>query len=272
MSPRRLEWSVVLTRIRANWNAVRSHARRRTGDASDAVRLRFNPSRRRALVQAAAGCTSPADWYLFSAANLGGGAIQLEDEIVAFVAEAQSRAPVRICEIGTQYGGTNLLLFRTIPTVRLVIGVDLWVQNKATLRLLRAPGQRLVYLDGSSTKPRQLSRVRRTLAGEPLDLLLIDGDHSFAGVRADFLAYRHLVRDGGLIAFHDIVPDGRAAGLQTRAYAGGVPEFWALMKALYPAAEFVHDWHGQYGFGIGIITYSPEVPINPYRLVKAAMP
>ena len=34
-----------------------------------------------------------------------------------------------------------------------------------------------------------------------LDLLFIDGDHSYEGVRQDYKMYSKLVRDGGLIAF-----------------------------------------------------------------------
>lgn len=35
------------------------------------------------------------------------------------------------------------------------------------------------------------------------DLALIDGDHSYEGVRADWIAYEPKVRAGGLILFHD---------------------------------------------------------------------
>jgi predicted O-methyltransferase YrrM len=36
-----------------------------------------------------------------------------------------------------------------------------------------------------------------------IDLLFIDGDHSYKGVKADFEAWYPHVRDGGVIAFHD---------------------------------------------------------------------
>ena len=47
--------------------------------------------------------------------------------------------------------------------------------------------------------------MRTALAGRPLDVLFIDGDHSYDGVASDFAAYGPLVRQGGLIGFHDIV-------------------------------------------------------------------
>jgi predicted O-methyltransferase YrrM len=43
--------------------------------------------------------------------------------------------------------------------------------------------------------------------GGPLDLVFIDGDHSEAGVRTDFRLIAPWVKPGGLIAFHDLIPD-----------------------------------------------------------------
>ena len=42
----------------------------------------------------------------------------------------------------------------------------------------------------------------------PFDFVFIDGDHTYDGVRADWLAYSPLVRSGGLVAFHDTWPNG----------------------------------------------------------------
>ena len=37
-----------------------------------------------------------------------------------------------------------------------------------------------------------------------LDLLFIDGDHSYEGVKADWDAYKSLLRPGSIVVFHDI--------------------------------------------------------------------
>ncbi|MEI7682658.1 MAG: class I SAM-dependent methyltransferase, partial [Betaproteobacteria bacterium] len=42
----------------------------------------------------------------------------------------------------------------------------------------------------------------RQLAGH-LDLLFIDGDHSYEGVKSDWEAYRRLLRPGAIIVMHD---------------------------------------------------------------------
>ena len=57
--------------------------------------------------------------------------------------------------------------------------------------------------------------------------------------------YGLLVRKGGIIAFHDIVP-GPSENV------GGVPRFWSEIKDGYRHLEIVKDW-SQGGYGIGII-------------------
>jgi predicted O-methyltransferase YrrM len=44
-----------------------------------------------------------------------------------------------------------------------------------------------------------------------LDLLFIDGDHSFEGASADWTSYKHFLRPGSWVAFHDV---GWAEGVQ----------------------------------------------------------
>ena len=89
-------------------------------------------------------------------------------------------------------------------------------------------------------------------------LFIIDGDHRYEGVRRDFLAYRHFVRPGGIIVFHDIVPDHRARyGVDTMRWTGGVPQLWEQLKQQYPHQEFIGN-PLQDGFGIGALEYDPQ--------------
>ncbi|RPH56645.1 MAG: class I SAM-dependent methyltransferase, partial [Acidobacteria bacterium] len=90
-----------------------------------------------------------------------------------------------------------------------------------------------------------------------LDVLFIDGDHSYEGVRRDFEMYRPLVREGGLIVFHDIVPDfGQRYGASTRASTGGVPQFWAELKSRYPDVQEIIEDPRQDGYGLGVLRAS----------------
>jgi predicted O-methyltransferase YrrM len=169
------------------------------------------------------------------------------------------------CEIGAFDGGTSALFSQALGLDLLVV-MDLYVRNRWRLRQAAPSHQTVHVIDGDSTHPLTTRRLRRKLAGRPLDLLLIDGDHSWSGVRQDFLIYHQLVRDGGIIAFHDICETDPA---DTELWAGGVPNFWRLISTLYPSQAFV-ETPGQQGFGIGAITYSHSTPLTP--LIEAIEP
>jgi predicted O-methyltransferase YrrM len=70
--------------------------------------------------------------------------------------------------------------------------------------------QRIRLLRADSHEARTLEAARAALERRPVDVLFIDGDHTYEGVRRDFEMYKSLVRDGGVIAFHDIVPPSAA--------------------------------------------------------------
>jgi predicted O-methyltransferase YrrM len=192
--------------------------------------------------------------------TIPGSVSQIPEEITALMAYAAEREPVRVCEIGTLYGGTTVLLSRVAPSVRLMVGIDLRVVNRRFLTGLAPRGQAVHLLEGSSQDQQTVDRLGGILDGSPLDLLFIDGGHRYEDVRADFLRYRDLVRPGGLIVFHDIVEDygsryGRSSGL----WAGGVPRLWRELRDSYPHREFVRDPE-QDAYGIGVIDWDPEVP------------
>ena len=90
-----------------------------------------------------------------------------------------------------------------------------------------------------------MARVRSLLAGSPVDVLFIDGDHSYAGAKRDFELYHSLVRLGGFVAFHDIVRHAANVGCQ-------VDRFWAEIRNNYRTEELVEN-PDQSGKGIGVL-------------------
>lgn len=188
------------------------------------------------------------------------GPAQHESEITGFMKLVAAQRPQVLCEIGTQDGGNLLLMGRYLASLSLLIGVDLHIRNKGMLRSLLAAGRTPVFLEGSSYSGRMHERVQRVLDGREIDVLFIDGDHSYGGAARDFLLYRRFVRDGGFIGFHDIVPDrrGEACAGGSDAYAGDVPVLWNELKPLFEHYEFVES-PGQLGRGIGAIVHRPEV-------------
>jgi len=183
---------------------------------------------------------------------------QVRSEIVALLEELRRRAPRRMCEIGGRCGG-SLALFAQVgaPDARL-LSVDLDYRPGQTEGLagLARPAQSITCFAADSHTSETLARVRTWLSGDLLDFLFIDGDHSYEGVKADFEMYAPLVRAGGCIAFHDIVPDAMMrTGVASGSYVGGVPVYWQELKARLPVVEFVHDW-SQDGYGIGFLEYA----------------
>lgn len=236
------------------------------GDASRTALFVARASRRNRRKKELALCATTREVLSFATDEFGSN--QNWTEIIGLIERLRSEAPRLVCEIGVADGGTNFAFSQALPDVELMIGIDLFVKGRYRLRHFGRPGQRLCYLDGSSHTEAMVSRVRSVLAGRKLDFLFIDGDHSFAGVRKDFLNYRAFVREGGTIAFHDICPDYLTRyGRETGNLAGQVPVFWQDLKNLYPHEEFVQS-RDQDAFGIGAIRFSSAVAI-PERILVA---
>jgi len=166
--------------------------------------------------------------------------------------------PKRACEIGSMEGGTLFLLTQMCDPHAHMISLD-WSYTQARRQsfpqFARAQ-QRISLVEADSHDPATRTRVEQLLEGEPLDFLFIDGDHSLAGVTQDFETFAPLLRSGGIIAFHDIVPDIRASrGEPTERDSGGVPQFWQTIRQLYPACRELIDDPNQDGCGIGMITW-----------------
>jgi len=228
-------------------------------DALETLSFYRRAAARRAAASELRQCTSTADLFRFTQAHFARPPAQNASELVRFVDTVSAIGPRTVCEIGVQDGGTNFILSRALATVDTMIGVDLHVSLKCQLRYFRRPDLCLRLIDGSSHAARTRRRVADALNGRPLDLLFIDGDHSHAGSVRDFLTYRDFVRPGGIIAFHDIVPDTYTRhGVGTAGYAGDVPFVWSELSSYYRSEEFIDDID-QDGAGIGVLFYDPRV-------------
>jgi len=83
----------------------------------------------------------------------------------------------------------------------------------------------------------------------PFDALLIDGDHTYEGVKADWENYGHLAK---LVAFHDIVGHDQSERVTGRRVE--VPRLWAEIKAA--GAETVEFVAPESSMGIGVAILS----------------
>jgi predicted O-methyltransferase YrrM len=182
-------------------------------------------------------------------------ASQQLDEILAFLDRAAELRPRTVCEIGTSAGGTLYLLTRVAADDAVIVSVDLEIPPHlaAARRRLARAGQQVVSLAGDSHSDAMRDRVRQALAGRPLDVLFIDGDHSYEGVKRDWELYSPLVRPGGLIGLHDVHEDyATSRGTQTAAISGEVPRLWRELREGRRTEELIAD-PGQDGYGIGVV-------------------
>lgn len=131
-------------------------------------------------------------------------------------------------EIGTQFGSTFYMLSKIHPnkkiSVDLVNGIHGGISFDAVHNrnlFLQARFPHIHMIDGNSRFESSIRAVDEVLEGQLLDVLFIDGDHTYEGVKSDYLNYKHFVRTGGCIVFHDIVdrPENIVENV-------GVPEFW----------------------------------------------
>jgi predicted O-methyltransferase YrrM len=128
-------------------------------------------------------------------------ALQKHEELASFLAIVADLEPLKIIvEVGAYAGGT-LWAWQQLGEVR-VIGVDLPPPGRPAGPTVNDEGMTVIL--GDSHDPATLQQLLDVLDGEPIDMLLIDGDHTYEGVKADFEMYGPLVRDGGIIGLHDI--------------------------------------------------------------------
>lgn len=185
--------------------------------------------------------------------------LQKRSEIFRLVEILKTQWPTAVCEVGAAGGGTTFLLAAAAAPDALIITLDLAFteSRKAALKQFALAGQRLICLKEDSHRPEAVSAVRKCLAGRKLDVLYLDGDHSYDGVKADFELFTPLVRAGGLVVFHDIVPDYKTRyGIETSSYVGGVPQFWTEIKAAYGTVSEIVEDPLQDGFGIGVLHWN----------------
>ncbi len=179
---------------------------------------------------------------------------QVEEELRTLLAIVEGSNPARILEIGTATGGTLFLVSRLAHDKAHIISIDLPAGHFGGgypswripfYKSFASKGQKVHLIRGNSHDSRTNKKVMDILSGEKLDFLYIDGDHTYEGVKNDFIMYSVLVKSGGMIAMHDIARNPSEAGCNVHA-------FWEEIKLRYRHKEIIKD-SNQHGAGIGIL-------------------
>jgi predicted O-methyltransferase YrrM len=178
---------------------------------------------------------------------------QVRSELGRLLETVRSERPQVVLEIGTALGGTLFGFAQVAAPNALLITIDLpaggfgggYYPARGYLYRRFARGRQTIYpLLGDSHRAETVARIQKLLRGRPVDFLFVDGDHEYEGVVNDYELYAPLVRPGGLIAFHDIVPGDEEL-------VGGVPRFWEELKGSHETTELVESWdQGAYGIGV----------------------
>ncbi|HEY0243216.1 MAG TPA: class I SAM-dependent methyltransferase [Gemmatimonadaceae bacterium] len=94
----------------------------------------------------------------------------------------------------------------------------------------------------------------------PIDLLFIDGDHSYEGVKRDWELFMPHVVPFGLVVFHDTLWDLKPDSPYSRSDMG-VPAFVEELRlAGYPVTTLDHD------FGVSLVQPTPNgIPLRKYE-------
>jgi cephalosporin hydroxylase len=188
------------------------------------------------------------------------GATQKIIEFTSLLRLLKRRKLRIVVEIGTAQGGTLYTWCTISNSDALIISIDLpggpfgggyTLNDIKRLKKYKKNNQKLWFLRKDSHKQETKDKLAEILDGRKIDFLFIDGDHSYRGVRKDFQLYSSLVKQNGLIVFHDILCHPKVPECK-------VDKFWNEIKHRYKNLEFIDEeddrgW-GQWG-GIGIIYY-----------------
>ena len=191
-------------------------------------------------------CFSPAGGFL--------QLTQVRSEILALTTLVEKNRPKTVVEIGTAHGGTLFLWCLLAHPTATVVSIDLpggihgggypywksWIYRR-----FAGPSQKLHLLRCDSQAPETLAQLKTVLPGGTVDFLFIDGNHTYAGVKADFQKYSPLVAKDGMVVFHDICTIPSEVNCQ-------VDKFWHEIKDGYRHEEFIEN-PSQGTCGIGVI-------------------
>lgn len=157
--------------------------------------------------------------------------------------------PKKIVELGSMWGYSFFCFCQAgerLEEKPHCYAIDLWEGDintgKYNNEVLENVKKHALKFDKSHTHIIQKSfdEAVKEFSDGSIDILFIDGFHTYDAVKNDFETWRSKVSDRGVILFHDICVEKENFG---------VKRFWQEIKTSYPSFEFHHD------HGLGVLLY-----------------
>ena len=175
--------------------------------------------------------------------------------------------PRLFVELGTHFGDSYCAFCQsaaTLPETPRCVSVDTWggdehagFYDDAVYDDLRAHHDPR-YAAFSTLRRTTFDDALPSFADGTIDLLHIDGLHTYEAARHDFESYRPKLSDRAVVLFHDTAERGRGFG---------VYQLWEELAASGAATfEFLHAG------GLGVAAVGPEIPeiLRPFFAADAA--
>lgn len=146
--------------------------------------------------------------FLFSSHQLHHAIISLAIDEAAYLYDlARGTGATTIVEIGRYKGGSTLLLAAAMSSEARLYSYDLHVKQSYLYSGVELDDELRRALERFGLADRVELAVANSHTVEPpsdtCGLVFVDGDHSYAGVRADYGHWRPVIPHGGHLVFHD---------------------------------------------------------------------
>lgn len=189
-----------------------------------------------------------AKWISLNA--IKNNATQKQEELEMLIKILRRRKLLTILEIGSGRGGTLYVWMQVAEKNATVITLDkkIVIQTKKIIKE-KHRNQNIHLVEKDSHLKNTKLFIQSIIKNKKIDLLFIDGDHTYKGVKNDWDLYSPLVKKGGLIVFHDINKHDKKSCK--------VEKFWQQIKQHHSHLEICLDINNDRGWGkwggIGVI-------------------
>jgi predicted O-methyltransferase YrrM len=163
--------------------------------------------------------------WLFTCDNRNRGLIRMNFDEAALLWRAVRETTGDILEIGSRWGGSTILL---AASGRKVVTIDIDPYWSDQVKNVLNGRVELIVGDSATVD----------LKGRTFGLALIDGEHSLWGVAGDVRNHWKNIKPGGLVAFHDALPND---GLKHEGKENHYNGIWIICQTLLMSNDAV-EW------------------------------